>query len=106
MRGSRSQHRLAAIVLGLLLLLPSAAGARGSRARGPVPGERNVLAGLWDLVVSYVFPSTVEKNRGQMDPDGLTAVDPGGEHRGQIDPDGLTATDPDGEHRGQMDPNG
>ncbi|MBW8875971.1 MAG: hypothetical protein JF614_13475 [Acidobacteria bacterium] len=109
MTRNRLPCRLAAAALGLALLAPPAALAQGPRALVPNHGERSVLAALWDFV-SGLFPSGETKNRGQMDPNGLTGTataDPGGEHRGQIDPDGLTVIpDPGGEHRGQMDPNG
>ena len=104
----RMRCRLAAVALGLALLAPPAGMAQRARVAVPAHAEPSVLTFLWSFV-SGLFTSGESKNRGQMDPDGLTGTtaDPGGEHRSQIDPDGLTTTaDPGGEHRGQMDPNG
>lgn len=106
MTHNRLRCCLAAAALGIALLASPAAMARSPRAAVPAHAERSVFAVLWDFV-SGLFTSGETKNRGQMDPNGLTTTDPGGEHRGQMDPDGLTSTpDPGGEHRGQIDPNG
>jgi len=85
----RSRSHLAAAVLAIGLLLPSAAGAQGRWALFPVAGERSVFAVLWDLA-SRLLQTTQAKNRDQMDPDGLTSttVEPDNDHRGQIDPNG------------------
>ncbi len=88
MTRNRLRSRLAAVVLGLALLVPPAALAQRARTDAADHGGGSVLASLWSFV-SSLFKS------------GET------EHRGQMDPDGLTVTPaPDGEHRGQMDPNG
>ena len=89
MTRNRLRCRLTAVALGLALLAPPAAMAQRSRAAVPAHAEPSVLAILWNFV-SGLFTSGEMKNRGQIDPDGLTVTtdDPGGEHRGQIDPDG------------------
>ena len=85
----RSRGYLAAAVLAIGLLRPSAAGAQGIWALFPVSGERSVFAVLWDLA-SHILQTGETKNRGQIDPDGLTATtaDPDNDNRGQMDPDG------------------
>lgn len=87
MTRNRLSHRLAAAALGLALLAPPAAMARRPQEASPAHAERSVLAVLWSFV-SGLFTSGESKNRGQIDPNGLTTTDPGGEHRGQIDPNG------------------
>jgi ApbE superfamily uncharacterized protein (UPF0280 family) len=89
MTRNRLQCRLAAVVLGLALLAPSAALAQGARAAVSGNGGGSVLANLWSFV-SGLFKSGETENRGQIDPNGLTGVtaDPGGENRGQMDPNG------------------
>ncbi|HEV2852528.1 MAG TPA: hypothetical protein VHC97_06965 [Thermoanaerobaculia bacterium] len=89
MTRSRTYRRLAVAALILVLLLPSAAGAREPWTLLHSAGERNVFVALWDLV-SQVFQGGSEKHRGQIDPDGLTG----------------TVAEPDNDNRGQMDPNG
>jgi hypothetical protein len=89
MTRSRIYRRLAVAALILMLLLPSAAGAREPWALLHPAGERNVFVALWHIV-SWVFQGGSEKNRGQIDPNGLTS----------------TVVEPDNDHRGQMDPNG
>ncbi len=109
MVSSRWRCRLAAAALTTGLLLPSAAGAREPGGPFRTSLERNVFMVLWDLV-SQAFQTGGAKNRGQIDPNGLTGTAPGSENdnRGQIDPDGLTGAvvEPDNDNRGQMDPNG
>lgn len=108
MTRNRLRCRLAAAVLGLALLAPSATLAQGTRAAVAGNGGESILASLWSFV-SGLFKSGETEHRGQIDPNGLNGAttDPGGENRGQMDPDGLTAIpDPGGENRGQMDPNG
>jgi hypothetical protein len=88
MTHNRLRCRLAAAALGLALLASPAAMAQRPRAAVPAHAERSVLAVLWNFV-SGLVTSREMKNRGQMDPDGLTSTpDPGGENRGQIDPNG------------------
>ena len=88
MTRNRLRCRLAAAVLGLALLAPSAALAQGARAAISHRGG-SVLASLWSFV-SGLFKSGETEHRGQMDPNGLNGVtpDPGGENRGQMDPNG------------------
>ena len=79
--------RLAVVALGSPCWPRPRAWHRG-RGRSSLPTQSpGVLAVLWNFV-SGLFGET--KNRGQMDPNGLTGTtaDPGGEHRGQIDPNG------------------
>jgi hypothetical protein len=89
MTRNRMRCRLAAAALGLALLAPPTAMAQRARVAVPAHAESGVLTFLWSFV-SGLFTSGETKNRGQIDPDGLTGTtaDPGGENRGQMDPNG------------------